>query len=231
MSQQGVRGVQVGLPRDRLDARGRAWRSGFAKESVVGRVRLGREQLAGDGQADRDNHGGPDKALCVYPHAHYPGWVEVLGTPLPLGAFGENLTIDGATEHDVCIGDTYRLGNATVQVSQPRSPCWKLARHWDVKDLAVRVQRTGRTGWYLRVLEEGELAAGGELELLARPHPDLTVAEANRVRHHDRGDLDAARALVACAALADGWRGRLARRLDTGDSSEETGARLHGGPS
>lgn len=223
---QRIVGVQVGLPRDRVDGRGRVWRSGFAKDPVNGPVRLRAEQLDGDGQADRTNHGGPDKAVCVYPHAHYAGWEPLLGAPLPPGAFGENLTVSGAEEADVCIGDAYRLGTALVQVSQPRSPCWKLARHWNVKDLAVRVQRTGRTGWYFRVLHEGELQRGDALELLDRLHPELTVAEANRVRHHDRDDLVAARVLADCPELAASWRRGLLGRL--GGDHDRPDARLHG---
>ena len=117
--------------------------------------------IEGDGQADLVNHGGVDKAICVYPLAHYPHWQEMIGRELSPAAFGENFTVDGLTEADVCIGDTWRVGeDVLVQVSQPRQPCWKLARRWQRKTLALEVQESGKTGWYFRVLEEGTVQAG-----------------------------------------------------------------------
>jgi len=217
-----LRSIQVGLPRtlgcrDPLEPSDREWTTGFFKEPVTGAVWLGRTNLAGDGQADRENHGGPDKAVNVYPSEHYPDWERELPLPplLP-GGFGENFTTHGLLESAVCIGDVFEIGNAVVQLSQPRQPCWKLARRWGIRDLALRVQQTGRTGWYFRVLREGTVEGGLSLRLIERPHPEWTVAAANAVMHHRRHDVAAARALAACPALSPSWRESLNRRAAQG---------------
>jgi MOSC domain-containing protein YiiM len=132
---------------------------------------------------------------------------------VPPGGFGENFTTAGLLETDVCVGDVFQIGQAVVQVSQPRQPCWKLARRWRIRDLALRVQQTGRTGWYLRVLQEGTIVAGLPLTLVDRPYPEWTVAACYAVLHHRREDVGAARALAACSALSVSWRDSLRRRL------------------
>ncbi len=176
--------IQVGQPRD-LGTRGATdpldgpWRSAFFKSPVSGAVWLGTTNLAGDAQADRRVHGGPDQAVLVYSADHYPTWREELRMDeLSHGAFGENFTVSGQTEETVCIGDVYTVGEARVQVSKPRGPCWKIARRWRMKDLPARVAAHGWTGWYLRVLREGFVEAGMPVTLLERPDSALTVARA-----------------------------------------------------
>lgn len=212
--------VNVGLPREfgpvpagwPADPPGRSLRSGIFKAPVAGSVRLGLTNLAGDAQADLQKHGGPDKAVNAYAASHYPDWRAKLDLAdfLP-GAFGENFTIAGLTEESVCIGDTYAVGEARVQVSQPRQPCWKLARRWRIKDLTALVERSGRTGWYFRVLAEGEVAAGLPLILLDRPYPQWTIARANAIMRRRKTDPDAAE-LAACPLLAESWRATLGKR-------------------
>ncbi|HEX8309744.1 MAG TPA: MOSC domain-containing protein [Chthoniobacteraceae bacterium] len=158
------------------------------------------------------NHGGLDKAACAYPEDHREFWEMELGFPMPHGAFGENFTTRGAIETGVCVGDIYRCGTAVLQVSQPRQPCWKLARRWRVKDLAARVERTGQTGWYFRVLIEGVVKAPADMALLERPHPEWTIAAANEVMHHRRADWEAARALGSCPSLSRSWQMSLSNR-------------------
>lgn len=226
--------LNVGLPRtlgrpDARDAMDKVWTTGFFKEPIAGPVWLGRTNLAGDGQADLQFHGGPEKAVNVYPEEHYAYWQVALGiAKLTAGAFGENFTTGGALEGDVCIGDVFQVGDALVQLSQPRQPCWKLARRWRVKDLAVQVQQSGRTGWYFRVLREGAVEVGAGLRLVERTHPEWSVAAANEVMHH-RKDLAAARSLAECPLLSVSWRESLSRRAATGVSAS-TAARLEGAP-
>jgi MOSC domain-containing protein YiiM len=187
------------------------WQTGFYKEQVDGPRWLAQTNLAGDGQADLVNHGGPDKAVLAYASEHYPGWREQLQKPeFPHGAFGENFTVDGLCEDTVSIGDIYRLGGAVVQVSQPRQPCWKLARRWRIKELTGLVEQTGKTGWYLRVLEEGEVEPGQPLTLLERLHPDWTVARATCTMRARTKDRAAAGELAGIEELAASWRDRLA---------------------
>lgn len=225
--------LQVGLPQtvgsdECPDPMDQAWTTGFFKKPTSGLVWLGKTNLDGDGQADLDNHGGPDKAVNVYPIEHYPYWIQALTLPeLPVGAFGENFTTEGLVESNLCIGDVFEVGESLVQVSQPRQPCWKLARRWRVNDLALRVQETGRTGWYFRVLREGHVQAGNKLVLLERHHPSWTVSEANEVMHHRREDLKAAQGLADCTYLSSRWQEKLKRRALSG-IPESTSSRLEG---
>jgi len=150
--------IQVAVPRsygreDAADEHDQPWTTGFYKTPVEGSVFVATMNLAGDGQADLKNHGGADKAVLAYSADHYPQWRDELRIPeMPHGAFGENLTISGLSEKSVCIGDIFRIGKVTFQVSQPRQPCWKLARRWRMHELVRFVVHNGRSGWYLRVL-------------------------------------------------------------------------------
>jgi MOSC domain-containing protein YiiM len=207
---------RVGLPRE-LGTAGatspleRPWRSGIFKAPVTGPVWLTRTGLEGDGQADLKVHGGVEKAILAYAASHYAFWPERLERDdVGPGAFGENWVLSGGEEAHVCIGDMLRVGGARVQVSQPRQPCWKPARRWGRKDLSLLLQETGRTGWYLRVLEEGPVEEGDVLELLERPFPAFTVAFANHAMHGHAPD--AAAALSECPLLSPGWRESLRRR-------------------
>jgi MOSC domain-containing protein YiiM len=186
------------------------WTSGIYKRPVQGRIHLSLDNLAGDGQADLTVHGGLDKAVCVYSADHYPFWRDELGVrECGPGWFGENFSVEGLTESQVAVGDTFRVGTAIVQVSQPRAPCWKLGRRWQRPDMPKLVVQSGRTGWYLRVLEAGDVERGDALMLVERPFPHLTIDAANGVRHSRGGSLniEAARDLANCPALAEAWRG------------------------
>lgn len=218
MSDVRLLSIQVSLPRtisaaEAPDPQGESWTTGFFKQPVDGPAWLGRTNLAGDGQGDTRNHGGPDKAVLCYAAAHYPAWRAELAFPaLPHGAFGENFTILGLDETAVCLGDVYTIGSARVQVSQPRQPCWKIAARWRMKDLTARVERNGRTGWYLRVLEEGEVTPGDPVLLEERLHPEWSVARATGVLRN-RSDLAGAATLAALPPLAESLRTGLATRL------------------
>lgn len=192
--------------------------SGIDKRPAAGPVAVGMEGLAGDQQADRLHHGGPEKAVHHYPADHYAAWRRDLGD-LPgwrPGGFGENLSTSGLGEAEVHVGDIWRAGGVVLQVSQVRQPCWKLNLRFHIPDMARRLQDTGRTGWYWRVLEAGTLAAGDRLELVERPCPDWPLS---KVLHHlyrqplDRGALAE---LAALEPLAPGQRELFRRRLDSG---------------
>lgn len=211
--------LQIGRPtehvselNDGLDA---AWTSGIWKSPAAGRLRLGRTNLDGDAQADLKNHGGPDKAVCCYAAEHYPDWRETLDkseAEFSYGAFGENWTLTGMTEGAVCIGDTYTVGTARVQVSQPRMPCWKLGRRWERPGFPLEVSGSGRTGYYLRVLEPGEVGVGDTLTLTERPLPNWPVARINRAMYVDKADAELAEELGRLLLLAEAWRRPFRRR-------------------
>jgi MOSC domain-containing protein YiiM len=204
----------------RLETPAGVVRSGIHKLPVSGPARVGKRGLERDRQGDRANHGGPDKALCVYPAERYPYWTRRLGRRFGPGDFGENLTTLGLDERGVCIGDVFALGTALLQVSQPRQPCYRLAALHELPQLAAHVQRTGFTGWYLRVLRAGEVERGQRLVLLNRPWPQLTIAAANHIVHHARDDVEGARRLLV-PELSASWTQRLRARLERREPPDE----------
>jgi MOSC domain-containing protein YiiM len=196
--------LQVGRPADLPGPVGTLW-TAIVKQPVDGPVVLRELDFDGDQQADLTVHGGPDKAACCYPTEHVPKWEEWLGVPLPYGAFGENLSLAGILEDDVNIGDVYEIGGATVQVSQPRGPCFKLAARHRRKELPAVMARLGISGWYFRTLTEGPVEAGDELRLTERTS-DVSVADVMRVTYRDRDDLDTLADALAVPELAPQWR-------------------------
>ena len=206
-----VLSVNVGLPRE-LTHDGVTVRTAIVKEPVAGRVAVRRLNLNGDGQADLRVHGGPDKAVYAYPAAHYPRWRADLGRDdLAFGHFGENLTVEGADEAEVLMGDVYRAGSALLEVSQPRVPCAKLGIRMGDPGFLAPFLRSGRTGFYLRVIEEGDVAAGDPMTLEARGEGGLSVREAAALLDSSAAPEDLERA-AAVPALAGGWREGFARR-------------------
>lgn len=205
--------------------------SGIDKRPVAVPLQLGPQGLAGDEQADRRVHGGPEKSLHHYPAEHYAAWRADLG-PLPLlaqpGAFGENISTTGLTEAEVAVGDIFRLGLALVQVSQGRQPCWKLTQRLGVPKLARMVQDSGRTGWYYRVLQPGLVAPGDALQLVDRLAPEWTLQRLWRALYVQRMNRAELQGIADLQVLAQGWRRYATRRLDSG-KVEDWSPRLEGG--
>ncbi len=189
--------------------------SAIGKTPVEGPRVVGFLGIEGDAQADLSVHGGPDKAIHHYPRDHYRWWQDRLSGREALGAagaFGENISTRGLTEREVCIGDRFRLGSALVEVCQGRQPCWKQAHRLGDKGVVAAMVKSGRTGWYYRVIEEGLVAAGDELVRVARVHPDWSVERVTGIvvagRERDAGVLQA---LSRLPELAQGWRLRVAK--------------------
>ncbi len=204
--------------------------SGVDKKPPPGPWRVGLGGLSGDEVADRRYHGGAEKALHHYAQDHYPDWRREIGdTPLldAPGAFGENLSTTGWTEETVCIGDVIRFGTALLQVSQGRQPCYKLNLRFGLRDMALRVQRSGRTGWYYRVLEEGFAQEGDALALVERPCPDWPLSRLSTLLYHDKSNREELAGMAALPQLAESWRGLAQRRLESG-RVENWSARLYG---
>ena len=198
--------VNVGLPRQTA-WKGETVRTGIFKEPVEGPVRVVGVNLERDGQADLTVHGGPDKAVYVYPAEHYPYWREELGRDLSWGAFGENLTVEGMPlEDEVAIGDRLRIGSCEFLVTQPRLPCFKLGIRFDDAKMVRRFLVAGRSGYYLRVATEGSLAAGDRIELLARHPANVPVSEITRLYTRDRHDVEGIRRVLAVESLPADWR-------------------------
>ena len=173
------------------------WSSAIIKEPVFGPVRVSCHGLDGDQQSDRVSHGGVDKAVLCYGLEHYRKWNEIypLSGFYP-GGFGENLTLSGLTERDVCVGDQWEVSGVVFEISQPRQPCWKLAKRWGIKELVRRVTELTNPGWYCRVIEPGVVSAGSTVSLIARPFPSWSVHRLlemlfrGQLGSEDRGDLN-----------------------------------------
>lgn len=191
--------------------------SAIAKQAVAGPVAIAALGLAGDEQGDLRVHGGVDKAVHQYALEHYAAWRAELGA-LPVlaqpPAFGENFSSTGVTEETLCLGDQVRVGTCLLQVSQSRQPCWKLNVRLGVADMALRVQRSGRTGWYYRVLEPGEAQAGDLLRLVARPHPEWPLARVIHLLYTDVLNQEGLREL-ARLRLPASWEKLVRRRLES----------------
>ncbi|MBK8176548.1 MAG: MOSC domain-containing protein [Rhodospirillales bacterium] len=183
--------------------------SGFVKRPVDRPVAVTDLGLAGDEQADLRVHGGSEKAVYGYAHAAYAEWRETFpehGAMLVPGAFGENLTIDGTDEEQVCIGDIVRVGTATLQIAQPRQPCFKLALRFADRRMPRAMIRNGRSGWYYRVLATGVVAAGDGHAVLARPNPHWSMARFNRLLAAKAWPTSDLAELIHLPGLASGWR-------------------------
>ncbi|MFC5648475.1 MOSC domain-containing protein [Paenibacillus solisilvae] len=188
--------------------------TGIFKTSSGKPLRLTRTGLVGDQQADTVNHGGPDKAVCVYSADHFAYWEEQWSKPVEAGAFGENFTISGLTEENIHIGDIIRIGEAVVQVSQPRQPCFKLGVKHQIPELSLQVQQSGYTGYYFRVLQEGIVQEGDELIVEKRHEKGISIAEANVLMYENKEDRAGISRLLSVQELADSWQEHFSKRLD-----------------
>lgn len=191
--------------------------SGIFKAPIDQQQNLYFDGFEYDFQADRKHHGGPEKAVHHYPFDHYAFWQSEIGT-LPIldapGAFGENISTIGINEHTVAIGDLFQLGNAKLEVSQGRQPCWKLNIRFNTADMAKRVQKTGHTGWYYRVIEEGIVTPGDQLILLDRYCPEWTIARLSHTLYIDTLNHQELNQMTQLSKLSKSWRDIARRRID-----------------
>lgn len=207
-----VRSINVGLPLT-IVYEGRGVPSAINKHPISDSVYLSKINFKGDKQADLENHGGPDKAVCAYAFDHYSFWEEELGQKLRMASFGENLTIEGLTEDSVHIGDTFKLGEAVLQVTQPRQPCYKLATKLGQPDMVLQVRNTGFSGYYFRVLEEGNVSVGDQLVLLEEDAANVSISFVNNILYHDKKNVEGIKKVLEAKALAASLRERLQGRL------------------
>jgi MOSC domain-containing protein YiiM len=198
--------VNVGEPRD-IFYQERIISTGIFKVPVATRVRVSALNIEGDGQADLTVHGGPNKAIYVYPSEHYPFWRRELGDEfLAAGAFGENLTSEGLLETELNIGDRLYVGSVELAVTQPRLPCYKLADKFNRKDIVKRFLRSRRTGFYCAVLQEGELGVEDPVTVVSRDPAGVTIADITRLYAFDKQDLSGLQRVAELKALPESWR-------------------------
>ena len=219
--------VNVSLPKEAPHGSGTV-STGIFKEPVAGRVTLRALNLDGDGQADLENHGGIHRAAYAYSIENYDYWRRELGrNAFAFGQFGENFTVEGMSEDDVHIGDVFRVGGALVEVTQPRPPCFKLGIKMGMARFPKLFLASGRVGFYLRVLEEGEVGAGDTFERIESDPERVTVREMSHLLFFDPENLEGARRALRIQALSPGWRGSFEERLakKAGVTDEHNAAR------
>ena len=220
-----VCGVFAGKPKRIEDARG-VWVSLIYRDPVCVPIRVGLRGLEGDEVADKKHHGSPDQALCVHLTDHYRFWNTKYGMNLQAGGVGENLTIDGITEDEICAGDIARIGTALVQVSMPRVPCSTQARRVGRSDWVKLTIAENRTGFYLRVLEAGVVETGDPFRLDERIHTEAPITALNRCAY-DNFDADFARRILEMRGVGGQWKQKMRKRLA---EREETFTRRVGRP-
>jgi MOSC domain-containing protein YiiM len=222
-----ILGLFVGEPEHRWEGKDP---SAIRKSRADGQLEVTKTGIAGDKQADLAVHGGPEKALHIYPSEHYATWRKDFpetDSTYVSGGFGENISSKGFTEEDLCIGDVFSVGSVRLQISQGRQPCWKLNLHTGNPGQAAAFQKTGKTGWYFRVLQTGTLETGDELSLIDRPCPDWNLREVILARFNPRLDPEIAIALSELDELAEPWRASFAKKANAG-YREDTSRRLKG---
>ena len=198
-----VLSVNVGGVRE-FDYNGRPAKSAIWKSPVTGRVAARGVNLAGDVQADRKVHGGPDKAVYAYAIEDMLWWQKELGRPIQHGEFGENLTTEGVDVNAALVGERWQIGTAVFEASEPRVPCWRFAVRMNDKMFPRRFTEALRPGAYLRIIEEGDVGAGDEIQVIERPDHDVTIQDVFRIFARDRGEIER---LLAVPMLSENWRG------------------------
>lgn len=204
-----VLNIQVGRIQTRLDAQGCPWTTAIYKERVIDSIEAAMTGLVGD------EHTGEridfDRAICCHSIAHYRFWSAYFRRPFPIGIFGENLTLDGGLDEDLCIGDIFQCGTAIFQVTQPRTPCYKQAKRLEIPQFVKLIEQTNRRGFLLRVLEPGIIQSGQSFTMIERPYPDASLIYVNR-KFFEKDDPEAISWLAHLAPLAHDWRAKAAAR-------------------
>jgi MOSC domain-containing protein YiiM len=195
-----------------IEYQGRRALTGICKQTVAGPVHVARQGIEGDCQADRENHGGLDKAVYAYAVENYRYWEREIGKQLPYGQLGENLAVSGMTDDLVHIGDSFRMGAVEVQVTQPRVPCFKLGMRMEDAGFVRRFHHSGRVGFYLRVLKEGLLSPGDRIELLHADADQLSIREAMLALNKNPSQQEIIRRALEIPALSQAWRESLEKK-------------------
>ncbi len=208
-----IQSLNIGLPTKEVFF-GKEVITGCCKKPALGPVNLRQTGLDGDGVADLKHHGGIDKAVCIYGANHYPYWESILNIVLPPCPFGENLSLSSFEESEVCIGDIFKAGTAVVQISQPRQPCSTLAVRYGRSDMVKLIVDSGRTGCYLRVLEQGFVKQGDTVILQQRDCHGISISFANFIYHCNRRNREGLENVLAVESLSGAWRESFMKLLD-----------------
>ena len=205
--------LAIGMPRTLHTIDGEEFVSAICKQEST-EVFLSIEGFQGDGIADTKHHGGPDRAVCIYPGEHYAFWENEFACQLPPSTFGENLTVDGMLEENVCIGDIFKVGDAIIQVTQGRVPCSTISQRTGLPKLMKRMIQSGFTGYLCRVLEEGIIRFDSPITLVQRDPHEVSILYANEVYFQRPDDQEGLKQILAVDALAEEWQDMVTKRLE-----------------
>lgn len=205
--------LNIGMPKVLEYGESQEVRTGISKTAIE-ETFLSRNGFQGDGVANTKFHGGTERAVCIYPFEHYILWEKKWNVKLPLPAFGENLTVTNMLESNVHIGDIYQLGETVVQVTQGRIPCNTINKHTGVDQLLNQIFEKGYTGYFCKVLEEGQVTKDSKLTLLEKEENEVSILFANQVYFHRKRDIEGIKKILQVDALADVWRQQLSSRLE-----------------
>lgn len=191
-----------------------SWTTAFHKSPLHTPALFAQDKVTGDEQGDRRHHGGRENAVLAYSIDHHAAWKKKYGVDeIPFGAFGENLSVRGATDSDVCVGDVWKIGSVKLVVTKPRQPCSTFARCWSRPDLVEHVIATRSGGWYLRILVAGSVQAPHPIELIERPSPKWTIARLMEAFYERKDDRQLSRELAELETLPTSWREIFAKRI------------------
>lgn len=202
----------IGLPKKMTYENEKQVETAICKESVE-EAFLTKDGFMGDGVADLKHHGGPDRAVCVYPYEHYALWEKEFGTTLPDSTFGENITVTNMLEENVYIGDIYQLGDAIIQITQGRVPCSTINKRTGLPFLMKRMVETGFTGYLCRVLQEGKVQKNASISLIEKHPKAISILFGNEVYFRGQKDVEAMQSLLSVNELADDWKDYMMKRL------------------
>jgi len=208
-----INSINIALPAEVTFSHGQTLYSGISKSPTTGKVYLDTLGFDGDGVADNKNHGGPDKAVCAYCLDHLPLWEKELGKELYPGSFGENLSITSLPETDIHIGDQFKIGDAIIECSQPRQPCHKLNKRFNTSDMVHRIQNSGFTGYYFRVIQPGWIQSEMNMVLIKQGSGKVSIDSANRLMHHDKLNYGKMEQIIEKTLLSERWKKTFKIRL------------------
>lgn len=203
-----------------LSHHGTEYKSAISKDSVE-EINVTFQKIIGDDVENHQFHGGPDRVVCVYPYEHYAYWQQKFGTELPLAAFGENLTVMGMQENQVCIGDIYRIGDTLLQVAQGRFPCVTINKHTHQDELLKEIFRTGYTGYFFRVVEAGQISRNSTIELVQKHPSKVNVAMIHSTYFDDRKNLELIELILSVEELAADWRGKIEKLREKAQNTDD----------
>ncbi len=214
-----IKNIYCGKKQIIKDERGKEYLSSYKKQNLnQDRYLIVKDGFLDDTQSDRNHHGGEDKAVCVYSLKNYEYFRSKFDIDLPECAFGENLSLEDLDDSHICLGDRFQLGEVVFEVSQPRQPCWKISSITGIKNLTALVVKEAKSGFYFRVIKEGNITPSDELNLISRKYPKITIEHINKCAYDAKNNQENIKEILECEELAQAYRESLTKRYKDKES-------------